>query len=121
MVRHDVLAAFVAHHADYIAYPYALLTNVMPGLGCTRFSHAFLARHPLAALDAQAYGVGFRQFDVVLMRRVLAARGEQPTVLLPPVEHLNEAKALRPGVDPTPMMRVPVPGVDEIGNLQVIA
>jgi hypothetical protein len=56
--------------------------------------------------------------DVVVQRRLLAQRyGEQPTVLLPPVEHLNAEKALLPDADPTPVLRVP--DIGEIGNLAV--
>jgi hypothetical protein len=78
-------------------------------LGCTRWSHDFIARHPDAVRRANRNGVTWRQFDVVLMRHVLARElGEQPLVLLPPVVHLNEAKALLPDADPTPMTEVPV-------------
>lgn len=109
VIRPDVTDAFLHHEADYIAFPYAWTTNIGPALGCTRWSHAFLERHPRAAERAAARHVTYRQFDVVLMRHVLARElGEQPTVLLPPVEHLNEAKALLPGADPTPMTEVPL-------------
>ena len=47
--------------------------------------------------EAVATGVGWQQLDVVIMRHLLARKyGEQPTVLLPPVEHLNEKKRLLP-------------------------
>jgi hypothetical protein len=115
VVRADVINQFVWHPAAYIAYPYTWSTNVGPALGCTRFSAAFIERYPGLLKEAVATGVGWQQLDVVIMRRLLAQKyGEQPTVLLPPVEHLNEAKRLLPDADPTPMMYVPT---DDIGNL----
>jgi hypothetical protein len=115
VVRPDVIAEFLDNPAPYLCFPYAWTTNIGPALGCTRFSAAFIARYPTLMAEAQLTGVGWQQLDVVIMRRLLADKyGEQPLVLLPPVEHLNERKRLLPDADPTPLMSVPV---GDIGNL----
>lgn len=108
VVRRDVIDAFFDCPHPYCAFPYELLTDVMPALGCTRFSAAFIAKYPTLMRDAVATRVGFRQFDIVVQRHLLVARyGEQPHVHLPPVIHLNEAKRLRPDGSPEPLMSLP--------------
>lgn len=108
VVRPDVIDAFLNCPEPYCAFPYALLTDVMPALGCTRFSAAFIRKYPTLMRDAVATRVGFRQFDIVVQRHILVAQfGEQPHVHLPPVEHLNEAKRLRPDASPEPLMSLP--------------
>jgi hypothetical protein len=105
---------FRACSHGYCGAPYEWLTNVGVAMGCTRFRHAFMARHPDAVKEAILVAPHFRQFDVVFQRRVLAKeRGEQPHVHAP-VVHLNEAKRLREGASPVPLAGVPV---DDIGNL----
>lgn len=117
VIREDVVAA--VPHCEYGAFPYAWRTNVGPALGCTWFHEEFLMSFPTAMREAVDTNVGWRQLDVVLMRHILARKyGQQPHVHLPAVEHLNEAKRLLPDADPTPLMRVPVPGEDSIGNLR---
>jgi hypothetical protein len=108
VIRKDVIDAVLECDCDYGCFPYAWATAIGPALGCTWFRSAFLARHPLAMNMVLRTGVTWSQLDVVLMRRVLARKlGEQPHVHLPPVEHLNEAKRLLPGADPTPLLSVP--------------
>lgn len=108
VIRRDVVDAFLDCPEPYCAFPYELLTDVMPALGCTRFSAAFIAKYPTLMRDAVATRVGFRQFDIVVQRHLLVARyGEQPHVHLPPVEHLNESKRLRPDASPEPLMSLP--------------
>lgn len=108
VVRRDVIVSFLTHEAGYVAYPYPWTTDVGPALGCNRFSAAFIARYPTAMREAVDSGVGWEQLDVVFVRHVLARKyGEQPTVLLPPVVHLNEAKELLPGASSVPLMSVP--------------
>jgi hypothetical protein len=107
VVREDVMEAFETCDCNYGAFPYAWTTNVGPALGCTWFRSEFLAAYPKAADEAATFS--WRQFDVVLMRHVLARTwGEQPHVHLPAVVHLNEEKQLLPDADPTPMMEVPL-------------
>lgn len=108
VVGPDVLTAFRDNPHEYVAFPYAWKTDVGPALGCTRFSHRFVAKYPHLMEEAVATGVGWRQFDVTLMRHLLARKyGEQPHVLLPPVEHLNEEKRLLPDASPEPLMTLP--------------
>lgn len=108
VIRKDVTHAFLNCECEYGCFPYAWTTNIGPALGCTWFRAAFLERYPTAVKEALREPISWRQFDVVLMRHVLARKyGEQPHVHLPAVEHLNEAKKLLPEADPTPMMSVP--------------
>lgn len=106
VIRRDVMEAADNCGCEYGCFPYAWTTNIGPALGCTWFKDTFIAKYPTAAREAR---ISWRQFDVVLMRHVLARKyGEQPHVHLPPVEHLNEAKRLLPEADPAPMMEVPL-------------
>lgn len=107
VIREDVVEAVQSCGCDYGCYPYSWLTNVGPALGCTWFRAPILERHQDAMHYVQSSRVGWQQQDVVLMRHILAARGEQPHVHLPPVEHLNPRKQLQEGADPTVMMKVP--------------
>lgn len=108
VVRADVIEAFLNDPDDYVCFPYAWLTDVGPALGCTRFSAKFIRSYPNLIEEATWAGVGWQQLDVVIMRHLLARRyGEQPKVLLPPVEHLNEKKQLLPDASPEPLMEVP--------------
>lgn len=108
VVRPDVIDAFLDCPEPYCAFPYALLTDVMPALGCTRFSPEFIAKYPTLMRDAVSTRVGFRQFDIVVQRHLLVAKfGEQPHVHLPPVVHLNPDKQLRPDANPEPLMTLP--------------
>lgn len=108
VIRPDVREAFKFCPEPYCAFPYELLTDVMPALGCTRFSAAFIRKYPTLMRDAVATRVGFRQFDIVVQRHILVAQfGEQPHVHLPPVVHLNESKRLRPDASPVPLMSLP--------------
>lgn len=114
VIRKDVADAFLNCPYAYCCFPYAWVTNIGPALGCTRFRTEFLRDHPTAMREATNTGVSWRQLDVVLQRHILwGVHKEQPHVHLPPVEHLNEAKQLMEGADPTPMMAVPT----DIGNL----
>ena len=113
VIRQDVVDAFDECPEPYCCFPYAWTTDIGPALGCTRFRSELLSAHPEAMRDAvatpSAYGQPghWRQIDVYLMRRILRDRhGLQPHVHLPPVEHLNEAKRLRDGADPTPVLEV---------------
>ena len=109
VIRDDVIDAFLNCECEYAAFPYPWLTDVGPALGCTRFRHAFMAANHDAVEKALAHNVGFRQFDTVFMRWILARDlGLQPHVHLPQVEHLNPEKALLPEADPTPLMSVPL-------------
>jgi len=118
VVRPDVIDAFLNRPDPYVCFPYALLTEVAPALGCTRFSNEFIREHPTLIDEAVAMNVSWRQLDVVIQRKLLVGKyGIQPLVLLPPVEHLNPAKALLPDADPTPVMGIP----DMFGNLEVLA
>ena len=113
VVRADVIDAFLNCPEPWCAYPYAWTTNVGVALGCNRFRSELLSKYPGAADGA--HHVGWWQFDVVFLRRILAGEhGLQPHVHLPPVEHLNEAKKLLPDADPTPLMHMP----SDIGNLR---
>lgn len=108
LVRDDVIDGFLNCPEPYCAWPYAWLTDVGPALGCTRFRAEFLARYPDAMKEVLSTNVSWRQLDVVLMRHVLVREyGEQPHVHLPPVVHLNEAKALLPEANPEPLMSLP--------------
>lgn len=108
VIRKDVAEAMLNCHCEYGCFPYAWTTNVGPALGCTWFRRSFLEKYPDAMREVQHKNVSWKQLDVVLMRHVLARKhGEQPHVHLPPVQHLNEAKALLPEADPHPMMEVP--------------
>lgn len=109
VIREDVMDAADNCGCEYGCFPYEWVTNIGPALGCTWFKDTFIAKYPAAVEMAGPRIVSWRQFDVMLMRRVLAAKyHEQPHVHLPPVEHLNEAKKLRPDADPTPLMEVPL-------------
>jgi hypothetical protein len=106
--RPDVLEAMEDCPEPYCAFPYELLTDVMPALGCTRFSADFMARYPKAMSEAVSSRVGFRQFDIVFQRHILVAKhGEQPHVHLPQVEHKNEAKKLRSDASSEPLTTLP--------------
>lgn len=108
VIRDDVRDAFIFCPEPYCAFPYELLTDVMPALGCTRFSAAFIWKYPNLMRDGVATRVGFRQFDIVVQRHMLVQQyGEQPHVHLPPVEHLNPEKRLRPDASPEPLMSLP--------------
>lgn len=108
VIRNDVMIAAENCSCEYGCFPYAWMTNVGPALGCTWFRSSFLKKYPDACDEAGAGQISWRQFDVILMRSVLARKyKEQPHVHLPEVVHLNEAKALLPDADPTPMMEVP--------------
>jgi len=114
VIRPDVVDAVLYCDCDYGCFPYEWLTNVGPALGCTWFRSAFMRKYPKAIEEVLNSRISWRQFDVFLMRHLLARQyGEQPHVHLPPVEHLNEHKHLLPNADPTPMMEVP----SDIGNL----
>lgn len=114
VIRRDVAVGFHECQHDYCCYPYPILTDVMPALGCTRFRKRFRECWPTAMVEALecpgGYGPGhFRSVDVALQRYVLArGHGVQPHVHVPPVEHLNESRALMEGADPTPRMEVPL-------------
>lgn len=109
VIRKDVAEAFENCSCGYGAFPYPWTTNVGPALGCTWFRQSFMDKYPAAVEEAGPRSISWRQFDVVLMRHVLARKyGEQPHVHLPPVVHLNEEKQLLPDADPTPMMEVPL-------------
>lgn len=108
VVRPDVLDAFFNCPEPYCAFPYDLLTDCMCALGCTRFSADFIAKYPSLMREAVGENVSWFQFDIVVQRKLLVDRyGEQPHVHLPKVEHLNEAKRLRPDANPEPLMSIP--------------
>lgn len=108
VVRPDVLDAFLNCPEPYCAFPYDLSTDVMCALGCTRFSASFIGRYPSLMREAVGENASWFQFDIVVQRKLLVDRhGEQPHVHLPKVEHLNEAKALRPDASPEPLMSIP--------------
>lgn len=108
VIREDVAVEFQTCPEIYCCYPYAWLTNVGPALGCTRFRKELLEEHPDIMSNVLRQGIGWRQTDVVLMRHELArARGIQPHVHLPQVEHLNERKRLLPEAPKEIMMEVP--------------
>lgn len=113
VIRRDVVQAFHACQHDYCAFPYEITTDVMPALGCTRFSWSFRREHAdameKALLEPCGYGAGhFRSVDVALQRYVLARNGVQPHVHVPPVEHLNERQRLVEGADRRPLLEVPL-------------
>lgn len=106
VIRADVTEAFKNCGCEYGCFPYAWKTDVGPALGCTWFRASFLRKYPTAVWETG--NVSWRQFDVVLMRHVLARKyGEQPHVHLPPVTHLNEEKQLLPEASSEPLMQVP--------------
>lgn len=108
VVRPDIIEAFRNHPEGYICFPYPWRTDIGPALGCVRWSSEFMEAHPTVMDEAVAQNVSYLQFDVVLMRHILVRRyGIQPTVLLPPAEHLNEAKALLPEASREPLMSLP--------------
>lgn len=108
VIREDVADAFLNCPCEYGCFPYAWLTDVGPALGCTWFRTSLMERHPEAVAKVMRENVTWRQFDVVLMRHVLAREyGEQPHIHLPAVEHLNEEKKLLPEANPQPLLQVP--------------
>lgn len=114
VIRPDVVEAVLYCDCDYGCFPYEWLTNVGPALGCTWFRSAFMRKYPRLIEEVLHSRISWKQFDVFLMRHLLARKyKEQPHVHLPPVEHLNEHKHLLPSADATPMMEVP----SDIGNL----
>lgn len=114
VIDRSVVAGFHSCPEPYCCYPYAMTTNIMPALGCTRFSLPFREQYPNAVREALelpgGYGAGhFRSVDVCLQRYVLAREyGIQPHVHLPAVTHLNEKQALRPDAPREVVMEVPL-------------
>lgn len=109
--EHDVvpskgaLAELAMCRQPYCAFPVALSVYVAPCLSLTKFSASLMERYP-DVMDRVLrvptnYGPPghYRQLDTVLQRTVLLNRyGLQPHLHLPPVTHLNPAKAnLIPG------------------------
>ena len=108
VIRADVVEAALYCDCQYGCYPYPWLTDVGPALGCTWFRGSFTRKHPKAIEEALQARITWKQFDVYLMRNVLARQHkEQPHVHLPPVVHLNPLKQLLPGANPEPLMAVP--------------
>lgn len=109
VIRPDVVEAVLYCECEYGCFPYQWLTNVGPALGCTWFRGSFMRKYPNLIQTVLQSRVSWKQFDVFLMRNLLARQfNEQPHVHLPPVDHLNPNKQLMEGADPTPLMEVPI-------------
>jgi hypothetical protein len=90
----------------YCGAPFAWKTDVGVALGFTRFRREIMLRYPSVMAEASKRAT-WSQLDVTLQRSILVKRfGEQPHVH-PTVTHLNSAKALMEGADPTPLASLP--------------